>query len=95
MATYSEVKQGLDEISAQIRAVQTRYNSAKSNIEAGSEALGAIPTKYADVIATIDGYTPTGAFETLSKDEKAKLQTEFQALKSTIDALIATTEFSA
>jgi flagellin-like hook-associated protein FlgL len=95
MATYSEVKQGLDEISAQIRAVQTRYNSAKSNIEAGSAALGAIPTKYADVIATIDGYTPTGAFETLSKDEKAKLQAEFQALKSTIDALIATAEFSA
>jgi hypothetical protein len=95
MATYSEVKQGLDEIAAQIRAVQTRYNTAKSNIEAGSAALGAIPTKYADVVTTINGYTPTGAFETLAQDEKAKLQTEFQSLKATLDALIATAEFTA
>ena len=95
MATISEVKQGLDEIAASIRAVTKRYADAKVSIQAGSEALGNIPTKYADVIAEINGYTPTGAFETLAKDEKAKLQTEFTALKATIDALIATAEFTA
>ena len=95
MATYSEVMTGIDEISAQIRAVQTRYDSAKSTIVAGSATLGNIPTKYADVIATINAYTPTGALETLAVDQKSKLQSEFTALKATIDALIATTEFSA
>lgn len=95
MATASEVKAGLDDIASAIAAVRTRYASAKSSIEGGSAALGNLQTKHADVIATIDGYTPTGAFETLAKDEKAKLATEYQALKSTLDALIATTEFGA
>jgi len=95
MATISEVKQGMDEIAASIRAVQKRYADAKASIEAGSTALGNIPTKYADILAEIDGFAPTGAFETLAKDEKAKLATEFLALKSTIDALIATVEFTA
>jgi len=95
MATISEVKQGLDEIAASIRAVQKRFADAKASIQAGSDALGNIPTKYSDVIATINGFAPDGAFETLAKDEKAKLQTEFVALKAIIDALIATAEFSA
>lgn len=95
MATASEVKAGLDDIAAAIAAVRTRYASAKSSITGGSAALGNIPTKYADVIATIDAYAPTGAFETLSKDEKTKLAAEYLALKTEIDALIATTEFGA
>ena len=95
MATISEVKQGLDEIAAKIRAVQKRYADAKSSIQAGSTALGSIQTDYADIITEINGYTPTGAFETLAKDEKGKLQTEFVALKAVIDAIIAVAEFSA
>ena len=89
MATTSEVKQGLDEIAAAIAAVRARFATAKSSIEGGSAALGNIPTKYAGVIAAIDAYVPTGAFQTLAKDEKAKLATEFTALKADIDALIA------
>ena len=88
MATTSEVKAGLDAIASEIAAVRTRFESSKSSIQGGSTALGNIPTKYADVIATINAYTPTGAFETLSQDEKAKLQTEFVALKAELDALI-------
>jgi len=89
MATTTEVKTGIDEIADQIKAVRTRFESAKSTIEGGSTALGAIPTKYADVLATIDGYTPTGAFETLAQDEKAKLSSDFLALKAELDAVIA------
>lgn len=95
MATASEVKAGLDDISTAIAAVRTRYASAKSSIEGGSAALGNLATKYSDVIATIDGYAPSGAFETLAKDEKEKLAAEYVALKSTIDALINTAEFGA
>lgn len=95
MATYSEVKSGLDDISAAIRAAKEAYDRAKVHIQGASDSLGNIPTTYSDVITEVNGYTPTGAFETLAKDEKAKLQAEFQALKATIDALTATTEFSA
>ena len=89
MATTSEVKAGLDEIAASIAAVRSRFASSKSSIEGGSAALGNIPTKYADVIATIDGYTGVDTFEDLAQAEKARLATEFVALKADLDALIA------
>jgi len=89
MATTSQVKAGLDEISGKIKAVRERFEASKNGISASSSALGAIPTAHADVLATIDGYTPTGPFEELAQDEKARLQTEFVALKAELDALIA------
>jgi hypothetical protein len=95
MATTSEVKQGLDDIAETIRRASKRYANAKTQIELAATELGQIPVTYADVVAEINTYTPTGAFETLAKDEKAKLTTDFQALKATIDALTATVEYSA
>jgi len=89
MATTSEIKAGLDEISGKIKTVRERFEAAKNGIIASSTALGAITTAHSDVLTTIDAFTPTGAFETLAKDEKAKLQTEFVALKAQLDALIA------
>ena len=95
MATTSEVKHGLDEIAKSIRSAQQRYDGAKANIEKAAADLGQIPSVYAGIIAEIDGYTPSGAFETLSQDEKGKLQVDFVALKARMDALIATAEYSA
>ena len=89
MATTSQVKAALDDISQSIKTERQAFASAKARILAASSNLAAIPTVVSDVIATIDGYAPTGAFETLAKDERAKLGTEFTALKSEIDALIA------
>ena len=89
MATTSEVKAALDDIAQTIKTERQAFASAKARIQAGSGNLAAIPTVFADVIADIDGYTPTGAFETLAKDEKGKLATEFTALKADIDTLIA------
>ena len=88
MATTSEVKAGLDDIAQTIKTERQAFASAKARIQTASGNLGLIPTTFADVIATINAYTPTGAFETLSQDEKAKLQTEFVALKAELDALI-------
>jgi len=89
MATVTEVKKGLDDMATIIVAERQAFALAKARISNASGNLGLIPTQYADVLATIDAYTPTGAFETLAQDEKAKLTTEFQALKAAIDALIA------
>ena len=95
MATTSEVKAGMDDISTSIRNCRQMYAQAKSRIQAAHNELNAIPTTFADVLATIDGYVGSDAFEALSKDEKAKLTTEFLAVRTTIAALIATPEFSA
>jgi len=88
MATTSEVKAALDDISQSIKTERQAFASAKARIQTASGNLGLIPTTFAGVIAEIDGYVPTGAFETLAKDEKARLATEFVALKAEIDATI-------
>jgi len=95
MATTTEVKRALEDIASITVTERQAYASAKARIQTASNNLQLITTQYAGVIAEIDGYTPTGAFETLAQDEKARLATEFSALKTRIDALVATTEFTA
>lgn len=85
MATISEVKSGLDAIGQLISGSVQQRERAKAQLLAARNQLSGIAGQFSDVISTIDGYTPTGAFETLAKDEKAKLQTEFQALKSALE----------
>jgi len=89
MATTTEVKAALDNITQVIVTERQAFANAKARIGAASSNLNALATTYTDVMATINGYAPDGAFETLSKDELAKLTTEFTALKSDIDTLIA------
>ena len=82
MATTSEVKAGLDDVAQEIRTERQALKNAKARVAASVAALNSLPTKYADIVATVNGYTPTGSFETEAKDELAKLTTEFQALKT-------------
>lgn len=89
MATSSEVKAGLDEIAAAIRAQRAIVAKAIQNAGAASAALAALPTTYADVIATVNAYGTTNAFEALSKAELAKMTSEYQALKTVSDAMAA------
>ena len=89
MAQTSEVKSGLDAIGEIITGQRAVIEKAQSNAQIASDALAAILVDYADVIATIDAYTGADAFETLSKDEKARLANEFTALKALADAIVA------
>lgn len=83
MATASQVKAGLDDIAEVIRTERQSCINCKARYTASDNALAALPTTYADVLATINGYSPvtTDAFELLAKAELAKLTTEFQSLK--------------
>lgn len=87
MATSSQVKSGLDEIASIIAAQRAALEKVISNAANASSELGAIPADYADLIATINAYGAGDAFEELSKAEKAKLQSEFTALKSAADTI--------
>ena len=91
MATSSEVKAGLDAIAKDIATQRAVLQKAIDNATGASAVLGSLVTTYSGVKTTIDGYTPTGAFETLAKDELAKLTTEFQALKADADTIAAVT----
>jgi hypothetical protein len=97
MATTSQVKSGLDDISAVIRNGRQAAAQVKARITALEAELGAVPTTFADLLATVNAYTPSDAFETLSKAELAKLTTEFVALKAAAltakNALASITEF--
>lgn len=88
MATYTEVKRSLDDIAQIINTERQAFANSKARIQAASANLAAIPTQYADVIATIDAYSGATAAEALSKDERSKLAAEFTALKSDIDSLV-------
>jgi hypothetical protein len=89
MATTSEVKAGLDDISQMIRTARQAFAQSKARIQSSRNDLANIPTTFSDVLTTIDGYAGSDAFEALAKDEKAKLATEFVALRDEMDALIA------
>lgn len=88
MADTSEVKAALDTVARIIAEAKSTSDRAKANLKSARDILAAIPTDYAEIITTINGYVPTGAFETLCKDELAKLSANFQSLKTTLEAYL-------
>lgn len=82
MATKSQVKAGLDDIAAVILAERRALINCKARIAQAEATLQNLPNAHADLIATIDAYTPTGDFEALAKSERADMGAEFVALRN-------------
>jgi len=89
MATYSEVKTGLDAIAGVISEQRAVMGKVKSNAALASAALAALAADYADVVATINAYGTANAAEAAAKAELAKMVTEFNALKAKADQAAA------
>lgn len=85
MSTVSEVEVGLDAIAASISQQRQTMIKVKANAANVSDTLSAITTNYADVIATIQGFGDTDAYEAATKAKFNKLTTEFLALKQSAD----------
>lgn len=90
MATPSEVKTGMDAISERISAARATVKKAQQNTGNAVADLNAIPTEFADVLATINGYGTEDAFEALAKAELAKMTAEFSALVTAGTAIAET-----
>jgi len=90
MTTSSQIKAGLDDIAGIIRDQRAVMEKTKSNASLASTALADIPTTYAGVIAAVQAFGTTNAFEALAKAELAKLNTEYTALKAHADTIAAT-----
>lgn len=91
MATYSEVKAGLDAIALSISEQRAVMTKVKSNAAIASAELAALATTYADVVATINTYGTTNAAEAAAKAELGKLVAEYTALKGVADQVAAIT----
>jgi hypothetical protein len=61
----------------------------KANAGTASTALAAIPTDFADVIATVNAFGTSNAYEAAVKAQLAKMTSEFNALKAKADAVAA------
>ena len=91
MATYSQIKNGLDEIAAKIEQARSYINNGKTSLVRAQTDLGAMPTKWSSLIADINQAAidnPTDDVYLLSKSEKDKLVSNFQSLKTYADALV-------
>lgn len=81
MATPSEVKAGLDDVAQEIRTSRQALKDAQARVQAAKSDLANIPTKYADLITTIDGYAGGNEFEAQAVADKNALAGEFNALE--------------
>jgi hypothetical protein len=88
----SNVKAALDDIAQSIRTERQAMTNAKARIATGQNNLNALPTTFQEAIAEITAYEGVDAFEALSKDELAKLTTEFLSLVSDADAAVTALE---
>lgn len=89
MATTSDVKSGLDTIAGVIAQNRSALAQAKLAMAQREVNLNDIPTKYSDVIETINAYASGDAFEVLAKAELSRLTAEFLALVADAAAAVA------
>lgn len=91
MATYSEVKTGLDAVAGVISEQRAVMAKVKSNAALASAALAGLPATYSDVVATINAYGTSNAAEAAAKAELGKLVAEYTTLKGVADQVAAIT----
>lgn len=86
MATHAEVKAQLDQVSGIIDEAAKARAQGKAALLRARSLLADIPASYTDLQTTVNGYTPTGAFETLAKDEFAKLIADRGTMQTAVEA---------
>jgi len=91
MATFSQIKSGLDEIAAKNERNRTIIESSRSSLGVAQTNLSKMLTDYSQLVADINQTAidnPTDDAYRLAKSEKDKLVADFQALKTYVDSLI-------
>lgn len=88
-ANYTDAKVALNRIAELIQDQRNVVRKAISNADAASKALAKITTDFAPEIAAIQAMGTSNAAEAAMKAEFAKLQGDFQAVKSVADAIAA------
>ena len=85
MASHSHNAAALLQIATIVRTSERMQAKAYNDLLVARNQLAAIPTQFAGPIAEIEAYVPTGARETLSKDDAAKLTGEYVDRKNSLE----------
>lgn len=91
MATYTEVKQALDEIAERTTQNSKRVDQAKQLLSVAQSDLSAMQTAYASIVSEINAAAtanPANAAWQTAKAEKDQMVADFQSLKATVDSLV-------
>ena len=86
MATTSEVKTGLDQLSIKLVDARNRAKRDQASMKTTKNILADVPTQFADIFATIDAYAGGNNFEDTAKDAKAKLISEGVTLSNKVSS---------
>ena len=89
MATTSEIEVGMAAMAQRLYDQRQTMIKVKANATNASVNLAAIPTDFADVVATVNAFGAGNAYEVAIKARLGKMTTEFQALKTVADAIAA------
>jgi hypothetical protein len=91
MSTYSQIKNGLDEISSKNAKNRLFIESARSSLDKALTSLNAMPAEYSDLVLDINNgaiENPDDQAYIFAKAEKDKLVSDFQNLKTYVNNLI-------
>jgi len=91
MATYTEVKQALDEIAGRTTQNSKRVAQAKAQLQQAQTDLAAMQTAYNTIVADLNQAAidnPDNPAWQAAKAEKDQMVSDFQTLKATVDALV-------
>ena len=88
MATSTEVDAALAAVAQLTSGSGNQYDQAGALLLSARNQLANIGVQFADEIATIIAYTPTGTFEEMAKDRFAKYSVDVAAQRSTIETIL-------
>ncbi len=88
MSTATQVDAALDAVAQLTGGSTNQLAQGKAILLSARNQLANIGTQFADEIATIQAYTPTGPFEELAKDRFTKYQADKQALQATLETAL-------
>ena len=88
MATHTQVQADLQGFAQIVGGSTSGLGAVKAKLLALRNQLASASTIYADTIATINGYVPDGAFETLAKDQLAKFGANKSALQTVLEGIL-------
>lgn len=90
MATVTEVEKALDEIAHIIPTSRQNLVAARVQFQTQATNLGALPTRYADMIATVNAYPADGTmFEQMMKAKLAAYVAEYTPLLGEANTVVA------
>ena len=91
MATYSQIKNGLDEIASKIEQARSYINNGRTSLVRAQTDLGNMPSKWSALLGEIDQAVtdnPGDAVFETAQAKKTKLIANFQDLKAYADSLV-------